>query len=273
MRVVYDNTADLAVLTASSSAGSLVANNLKTKYKAEVWRTTSTTASLTLQWVGAKIAGCLALVHSNMSSAGTIRIRCYTAATDSSPAYDSGVQIAVPPSSLGTWAWGSLPLGINAYAYGGLSYIVKWFPQAPYEKIVVDLVDAANPSSYMEFARLICGAYQSFSTNPDWGIEIGYTDNSSQYRNDGSDMLVDRGIMFKTMKFALSNMRESDKVLIQSLQRNNAKYRPLLISIFPENTDTALEQMYQIYATMNNLSALVAGDFNKYQTSIELEEN
>jgi len=75
MRVVADNAADRATLTASSSAGALVQANLLTDTKSDVWRASGTSARLTLIWVGAETIGCVALPFCNLSPTATMRVR------------------------------------------------------------------------------------------------------------------------------------------------------------------------------------------------------
>ena len=47
VRIIYDNAADRATITASSTAGVLVASNMQDDRKSVVWRSTSTSATIT----------------------------------------------------------------------------------------------------------------------------------------------------------------------------------------------------------------------------------
>lgn len=53
LRIIYDNAADRATLTASTTAGALAATNLQRDEKAAIWRSTDTTATLTATWATA----------------------------------------------------------------------------------------------------------------------------------------------------------------------------------------------------------------------------
>ena len=61
----------------------------------------------------------LALVAAGRTSTATIRARAYTLAADVSPAVDTGAVLACGYSPLGLWPWGTVPLGVNAFSYGG----------------------------------------------------------------------------------------------------------------------------------------------------------
>jgi len=54
VRIAYINKSDTATITASSEAAGLVASNLKTNYKTEIWRSTGTSATLTVVWPAGK---------------------------------------------------------------------------------------------------------------------------------------------------------------------------------------------------------------------------
>lgn len=75
-RILHDNAADRATLTASSAASTaLGAANLRTDRKGEVWRSTGTAAALNLAWAASEQVGCVALPFCNLTPAATVRVR------------------------------------------------------------------------------------------------------------------------------------------------------------------------------------------------------
>ena len=68
MRIVADNAADRSTLIASSTAGLLAASNLLTDIKSEVWRSTGTSATLTMSWPVAELVGMVALPFCSLLS-------------------------------------------------------------------------------------------------------------------------------------------------------------------------------------------------------------
>lgn len=272
MRLAYVNKSDTAVLTASSTSGSLSVDNLKSHYKSEVWRSTSTTASIEIQWVGGKQISVVALPFCSLSSSAMVRVTAFTNAGDLVPAFDSGSVVAIPPIALTEWPWGSSTLGVNSYAYGMKSVMVKWIPVGSYEKIVIEIDDSLNPLGYIEAGRLFCSSHYEFNTNPDFGASTGLTDNSTFYRNDASDLLTDRGITFKTMTLQLSSMRQADRTFFSNILKMSSSSFPVLLSVFPENPDSILEQEHQIYGKITRTSSIAINNIDRYSGDVEMEE-
>lgn len=272
MRVAYINKSDEATLEASSIAGTLVVDNLKSNYKTEVWRSVGKTAIITATWPTGKQISVVALPFCSLSSSSTIKIRCFTLASDIVPAYDSGVGLALPPIPLTEWPWGSTTLGVNSYAFGAKSTLVKWIPVGSYEKIIIDLDDSLNTINYIEAGRLFISSHYEFVINADFGATAGIQDTSNTYRNESSDLLTDRGSVYKTMDISLSSMRNQDRTFLSNILKKSSKSFPVLLSIFPENTDAVLEQEHQIYGKLTNTSAIAINNIDRYAGSITLEE-
>lgn len=271
MRLAYLNKADSATLTASTSAGGLVVGNLKNIYKSKVWRSTAKTATITAQWSTAVITNVLVLPFTSLSSASTVRIRCYINAADSAPAYDSGVVVAIPPKPITEFPWGEVPIGVNGYSYGNSSMLVKYFPVNAYQKIVIDLDDTFGTLGYIEAGRLFISSYYEFENNADFGLVKTTVDTSETYRNEASDLLTERGIMYQTMKMSLSAMRNADREFIYNVVSKATVRQPVFVSIFPENTDAQLEQEYQIYGKLSSQNSISILNINRFSSELELE--
>lgn len=272
MRVAYVNKSDSANLVASSAVGGLVVSNLKTNYKTEVWRSASSNATLTITWPAGKIVSVVALPFCSLSSAAKVRIKAYTLSSDTNPVYDSGAVVAIPPVPLTEWPWGSSTLGVNSYAFGNKSTMVKWIPEGSYGKIEIILNDELNPLGYIEVGRLFVSSYYEFQINADWGAQTGITDSSTQYRNDASDLLTDRGFQYKTLSFSLSSLKAADRFQLSNILKASALSGPILVSLLPEYSDVQLEQDYQIYGKLTNLSSISITQIDKFSGSIELQE-
>ena len=272
MRIAYVNKSDTATLTASSKAGSLIVDNLKSTYKSEVWRSVGGSATLEIKQPEGKQISVISLPFCSLSSAATVRITAFTNSADVIPAYDSGIIVAIPPMALTEWPWGSTTLGVNSYAYGLKATMVKWIPVGAYKKIVIELDDALNPLGYIEAGRLFCSSYYEFEINADFGSTSGTTDNSTFYRNDSSDLLTDRGITFKTLSVSLSSMRQADRTFFSNILKMSSSSFPVLLSIFPENTDSVLEEEHQIYGKLTRPSTIAITNIDRYAGSLELEE-
>lgn len=250
--------------------------NLLTDYKSEVWRsatstTSPVTATITIQWPTAELAGMLALAFASLTSAATFRVRAYAVATDTAPTVDK-TEYACSSSAFEELGWGSEPLGVNAYSYGGGTYGVIWFPVGSYQKIVLDITDI-NPLGYIEASRLICGTYWSPANNAEYGAQITIIDGSKNERTDAGDLRTDRGTVHKTLQFDLVAMNTGDRNSLMNILRGNGKFRPIYVSLIPEADNPTDEQVYQVYGKMSNQASIKFQFLNQFNTSLEIEES
>lgn len=271
LRVVYDNAADRATITASSSAGTLTPDNLKTGYKSEVWRSEGLTATLTITWAQAELIGMVALAFSSLTSASTFRVRGYAVATDVVPLIDES-GFAAFGANFDEFAWGMEPIGVNAYSYGGSAYGVLWLSQVhACQKLVVDIADV-NPLGYIEAAYLVCGTYWEPIYTAEAGVTVGMVDNSKNERTDAGDLRTDRGTIHKTISFDLTVMPRQDRDALYNILRGNGMFKPVYVSIDPASEDEVGEQVFQIYGKFSKQNSIKWAHADMFSTHIEIEE-
>jgi hypothetical protein len=75
LRIIYDNAADRAALTASTTAGTLGVANLQNNRKGRPWRATGTMARLGATWGAPERIGGVFLPFCNLSPTATMRVR------------------------------------------------------------------------------------------------------------------------------------------------------------------------------------------------------
>lgn len=78
LRIIYDNIADTATITATSTSGSLSTSNLKKDIKGLVHRSIGNSVTYTLVWASARTIGGVALPATNLSATATIEVRLYS---------------------------------------------------------------------------------------------------------------------------------------------------------------------------------------------------
>ena len=272
LRILYDNAADTATLTASTEAGSLVVENLLTDIKSEVWRATATTAAIEAEWTDPVMCRMAAIPFCNLTSTATIRVRGYTNAADVSPAVDTGTILACAYDPLGSW-FGTRPLGVNAFSYGGGTYARAYFAATWVRKLVIDIVDDDNTSGYVEASRLVAGDYWSPQYNASQGAELLPADDSKHDRSDSGDLRTKRGPQYRVLNISLDAMFTADRARLYEILRGNGLYRPLFISLFPGNeSDPLLEQAHQLYCKLSSKSAIALPLFSIYAAPLEFEE-
>lgn len=273
LRILYDNVVDSSTLSASSTTSGFPVTNLQKEQKGLVWRSTSTTATVTATWSNTQSVSCVLLPFCNLTSSATIQVKLYTNAGDSTAVLDTGAVNAgaYTPTDL----WGGLSnisLSVNAYNYGGGTYARSWFALTSAKKMEIIISDSTNPAGYLEVSRAVCGDYWSPQINAEFGVSLGYLDTSEQKRSESGNLITSNGTIHKTMSFSLSSIVENDRNRFLSILRGNGLRKPVFVSMFPEDADIVKEQNYQIYAKMNNLSALTHQFYSLYSGSVSLEE-
>lgn len=272
LRIIYDNAADRAVLTASSQAGVLGPANLQREGKSSVLRSVGTSLTITATWAAPEIVGGVALPFCNLAPQASLRVRGYVEPDDAAPAFDSGTILACEYARLGMWNWGALPLGVNAFSYGGGTYGRCWFQMRSVKKLVIDVADPDNPAGYIELARLVAGAYWSPEQNASYGAGVTPGDTSSQYRNGAGEQKVERGASYRKLSLVLDHMTPLDRAELWRVVRGSGLSRPLFVSLYPEDHDVELEHAHQVYGRLANLAAITTPAFQAYATNIEIEE-
>lgn len=263
LRIIYDNAADRATLTSTSTVATLPASNLLVDIKSAVWRGTGTSAQLTLQWTTAQTVAAVALAFCNLTTTSTLRVRAYTLAADAAPVLDV-TRTAVR---------GSDPIFNVPHSQGGDSYAVAYFPVGAYEKVIVNVTDVNNPAGYLQASRLICGNYWSPVYNVEHGnVTLGLVDTSKSERTDAGDLRTDRGTIHKTLQFDLSYMPAADRTALYSILRNNGTYRPMLVSVTPEDDDADGEQIFQVYGKLSRMAQIRFQFMNQFGTQLDIEE-
>lgn len=274
LRIIYNNATDRATLTASSEvSASMAVGNLYTDIKADIWRSVGTSATITATWTVTETIGGVILPFCNFTSQATIRVRGYSAAADLVPLFDTAAVEAAPAPVLGLWDWGAQSLGSNAYAYGGGTAGRVWIPTpGAVKKIVIDIADPTNTYGYIEAGRLVCGAYWSPEYNADSGAPVTPADTSKHYRTEAGNLLTDIGTRHRKQSISLSAMTATDRATLWDILWVNGMSRPLLFSLYPNDADAKLEQTHQLYCKLGAVSAMATPYFQRYATSLDLEE-
>lgn len=274
LTIIYDNRADYATLAVSSQASaSLGSANLITDIKSDVWRSSSTTATITATWTTGQIIGGIALAYTNLSAAATMRVRGYTLAGDTVPLFDTGTNLACPPWALGLWNWGAVPLGVNAFTYGGGATACTWLnTQVAVTKIVIDLVDTTNTAGYIEVGRLVAGSYWESAKNVDYGAGATVKDTSKQFRNDAGDLLTDVGTRHRGQTLPISKLSADECANLWNILLGNGLSRPVFMSLYPNSDDPRLEQSHMMWCKLVATPAVTVPSYRIFAANLELEE-
>lgn len=235
LRVIYSNVANQADLTASSTAGTLVASNMLNERKVSVHRSVGTSVSYTLKWATPQHIGCVALPATNLTHKALLRVRLFADEAMTALVADSGVRKAGPTSSSGLYNWGA-PVDARAFAYGGASKVAAWFSAQPQNVRACSIVleDLDNPAGYIDCARIVAGPFWEAPKNADYGATAGVNDLSKVTRSDSGDSMVQRGPMFETMSLQMSELTETARATLAKIVRSAGSGQNLFYSLLPE---------------------------------------
>ena len=283
LRIIYDNAADRATITASSTAGLLGVQNLKNEIKGLPFRSVGNAVTLDLSWSNPEFFGGLFLPASNLTPDATCQIIGYSNSNFTGQLFDTGIRFANPGALTGqldlgqplnsnsTTNDGSLPLNANSFAYGGGAKCIQWADQQYIIKSLrVILADPLNSFNRIDISRLITGGYWSPQHNASYGAEITADDNSKITRTDSRDFIVDRNEIIDIMKFDIEGMPPEDRAVLTKIIKGVGTYRSISIFLIPDADDPLLQQDSSIYGKRDN-SGMRFTSFNAYSNSFYIQ--
>lgn len=278
LRILHDNAADRALLTASSQAGALGPANLQRDSKSAVLRATGTVQTITATWPTQEAIACVALIFTNLTSSARMRVRGY-ATPDGELVLDTGSIFPCPAAVHGSFPWGVLPLGWNAYKSGGANTWargggadgVTWFAPVRVRQLVIDVSAPQSPDGYVEISRLVAGDYWSPECNAEYGAQLQMQDSSEDYRTAAGDLKTAMGTSSDKLSIQLAHLTPLDRARFMRILRESGKGRAMLFSLFPENPDPLLEQDHMLYGKASNLDAVAMPYYDTYSAPLQIE--
>ena len=266
LRILHNNLVPNASSIVSSPINAnFPISNILNPRKGAIYRSTGTTASITITWASAITTNCVILPITNLTSSATVRARMYN--VSDVVLLDTGNILSVKNSDNNTG------LGVNNFILGGSNYAVVWFnTTTAVTKIVIDIVNTGNPAGFLEVSSILTGEYWSPTYNTGFGITVGYEDASVQERTESGDLLTETNYIYKTLSFDLEYMNSTDRDIMLGIIRRVGKRGSIFVSIFPEDTEAGKEATYQIYGKFKDLATITHPIFSMYATSVSIEE-
>ena len=279
LRIIYDNAADRATLSASSQAGALGPANLQRDTKSSIFRAEGTGVALFATWPTEQAIACVALIHTNMTSSARMRVRGFAIPNTATPILDTGWIFPCRAATHGTYPWGVLPLGWNAYKAGGVNTWargggadgVAWFPPVRVRQLVIEVSAPQSPEGYLEISRLVAGNYWSPEYNAEYGASLLPQDTTENYRTGAGELKSAVGTMHDGISVNLAHLTPIDRARLMRILRENGKSKAMLFSLFPENPDPLLEQDHMLYGKASNIDAVVTPYFETYSAPLQIE--
>lgn len=268
LRILYNNIADLAssisVLTAASA--DMDYDKLLTEVKTEIFRSTTTSPTITYNWSANQSINCVILPCTNLTSTGTIRVKLYDSIN--TLLYDSTAVDAVLSNYIYS---GSSTYNVNLFSYGFYSKTAHWIPAtySTVRKMEIILSDPSNTAGYIDCSRVLAGVYWEPSYNVDNGLQLNIVDDSITSRTNAGNLASNRGFIYDKIAFNYSLVPSTDKVVLSEIIKSVGTHKNLFISVFPENSDGDEEHEFMIYGKRSN-SPLSYKMFTFYDHSMEI---
>lgn len=271
LRLIWDNAADRATVTASSEAGSLVAANLQLDEKTKVWRATTDTATLTFISTTPEPVDSLGLAWTNLSPMATVRWQGWAQATDlaASTLFDTTVTPDAADAALS-------PAGAitNGAIRASMPQSVAIWLAAVYvvRKWVVTITDPGNPAGYVEASRAIVGTRWSPASNFSYGLEVEIVDETQPQRTESGDDREELLPRYRSVQISLDWLESAaDRdALLQLATRGQGK--GVFVSLYPTDADTSRVQQGQFYAGLAKTLGLRYPNLNRWQAPLVLAE-
>jgi hypothetical protein len=159
----------------------------------------------------------------------------------------------------------------SAYAYGGGTYARHWLPaEIQARGLAVDIADPDNVQGYLEAACMVAGQYWSPKYNAATA-PLTPLDGSENFATGGGDTCGEIGFISREIPIDLTSLTPADRASVMNMARNSSVY-PVLISVFPEDSDLAKERDHMAYATRSKSSEIGMRHAFAYQTKITFKE-
>jgi len=269
LRIVYDNPADSAIVTATSTAGNLGVGFLKTDIKAEPHRSVGTSTTLTLEWTRPQIIGAVVIPRCNFTAGATMRVRVYQKQLGGELLVDSGIKYPCPGPGLGEFTFDA-PTISNSFSYGSDTKAVVWLAGKHVgQRVVIDITDPNNPDGYLDMSRLIVGSYWEPTYNGAYGATYTPVDTSENYRTEIGDLRSDRQIKHNKLNVPFEMMPARDRTRMTQIVNYVGITRFLFVSLFPDQVETALSQDTMVYGKREN-SDFEMPSWNLYSTTLTI---
>lgn len=264
MRLIYNNVADIATISATNLAsGSL--DNLKNNRKSSVYRSLSS-VTYTLTWSSPQLIKAVALPATNLINGSTIEVKLYFGAS----IITGGTKIIQAASNRNVVLPGgnTTPLNYTHFSLGGATKTSIWFPNITTSSTKIEItLSNANP---IDCSRIVCGNYWEPKRQVSRGITLGIQDNSEVSTTRNGDTYINTTYTRESMNFELQYFDDTDRKELLNIFRTWGSNNFIYVCVFPDETNSELMQTYSIYGRNSDFS-MQYDIVGLYTTSLNIE--
>lgn len=265
LRIIYNNLADSATITASTTAAGFSVDNLKNTQKSSVHRSTGNTVTYTLNWSTPQQVSAFALPATNLVAGATVNIKGYTDQTEASLVFDTGTKTACQEREIVIYGKSAQPTYVD-FGFGGATKTSVWLTQATTVSRIVITITNSYP---IDCARIVVGSYWESSRQVSRGIDMGFEDSSEITTTRSGNTYEDRKPIKETLSFNLEYVDDADRQQIQKIMRSWGSSGLLYVCLFPDNSNPETTQTYSIYGR-NSTNSIQYQYYKLYGTGMDL---
>ena len=147
-------------------------------------------------------------------------------------------------------------------------YIARYFT-APDNTTMLTITFSVS----VNVSKFIVDNYWSPKYNVPYGTQVYYDDLTKFERTISGDLRTTLAPKAKHIQLNLDNIHPVDKLYIYKIMKTIGLPKPIFLSVYPEYSDKALEQMYSIYGRTNTAPSISYAKYQTYSSSLHIEEN
>ena len=250
LRIVYDDIVPkVSSITATNGEGTLTVLNLKNNRKAQVFRTTQKTCTITLQWDSPQRISCVAFPNTNLNQDATMRVKMFMDSGGTSLVYDNGpMQKAVHYMPKGEIT------DFTGFSFGRYTKVCHWTPNAiqNVRRLEIEIDNSTSDVSHMDFTKLVVGDHWSPFLTFERGAVLSTVDASNIVRTIAGDVRSEQRIQYNTLNFNFSFLPEADKIELDKILNYVGTHRHFLLSLMPMYGNKEAADAFWIYGHRKN---------------------
>ncbi len=244
---------DAASVTGSTALGDMSLQNVQKKSLSRVYRTSDLSATIAIDLGAAQEIDFCSIVAHNATASGTVTIKA--GSTDAVSDYTSGALDLITGNDLG--------YELNSFAAS--------FTAQTYRYWQLEFSDASNPDSYLQIGRVYLSKAFTPTTNIDYGVEEGFSDQSRVSRTISSEVIsVDRD-PFRVATFEMSFLSQ-DEAFTSLYEFDRLRGKKKDVVFVPDMSETTHFQRRFIYGIFNEMNPIVNRAFRLYRKRYRIEE-
>jgi hypothetical protein len=212
IRFLWNNLADSAAVTASSSAADHPVSNIGIRWPGRTWRSTGVAA----EWV-----------KFNLGSAQNIK-----ALIIFNHNFQLGATVKIQANSSDDWAAPPIDVTLTVTAEKITYY---WAASQAYQWWRISIADAGNPDGYVEIGRVFLGGYFEPTRNHDNNWSMPWIDPSVISASTGDQASADVKPGHYEFSFNFPSIKYPDNETFDIIGKTLGKYKPFFITRDPSN--------------------------------------